>query len=216
MPLVGGVATFATPILSAGVHAVTAEFAGDANFLGVTNRLNPDQVVNTPPVVRTDQVNRILPNAVKVLVSNLLTNDSDADGHGLTLASVAPQSVNGASVTRRSNWIYYVPPEGMTNADSFTYIATDGFGAAVAGTVNVRTASPQPTLDGSVSEEGGSYRIRFDGTPGVTYRIEFSDTQPATWQQVGTHAADEFGIVELTDTPPPQAPPRTYRSIAIY
>lgn len=214
--LVNGVATQSASALLAGAHTVTAEYAGDMNFLGVTNRLSPDQVINTAPIARTDQINRILPNSVKVQVPILLTNDTDADGHVLTLSSVSPQSANGATVTRRSSWIYYVAPEAVTNADSFTYTANDGFGATVTGTVNVRIVDPEPSPNVTVSEDGGSYRIRFDGTPGVAYRIDFSEAvDPPVWQTLGTRTADEFGIFEIVDTPPAGTPAKTYRSIAM-
>jgi hypothetical protein len=214
--LSAGTAIHPISSLPAGTHIVTVEYAGDMNFLGVTNRLSPDQVVNTVPIARTDQINRILPNSVKVQVPNLLTNDTDADGHALTLSSVSPQSANGATVTRRSSWIYYVAPEAVTNADSFTYTASDGLGASVTGTVNVRIVDPQPSPNVTVSEDGGSYRIRFDGTPGVTYRMDFSEAvDPPAWQLLGTRTADEFGIFEIVDTPPAGTPARSYRSIAL-
>ena len=215
--LVNGVASIAISNLPAGNHAAIGEYSGDVNFFGATNTLSPDQVINTPPVVRTDQVNRILPNGVKVQVTILLTNDSDADGHALTLSSVSAQSANGASVTRRSSWVYYVALEGVTNTDSFTYSASDALGGTVIGTVNIRIADPQPSRNVTVSEDGGSYRIRFDGTPVVTYRVDFSEVvDPPTWQPLGSRTADQFGIFEIADTPPAGSPPRTYRSVAIH
>jgi hypothetical protein len=215
--LVDGLATFATSTLPVGTHPVIAWYAGDANFLGVTNRLDPDQVINTPPVARTDSIERILPNSVKVQVSTLLTNDSDADGHALMLTSVSQQSVAGANVTRRSNWIYYVAPESVTGDDSFSYTASDPLGGIIAGNVNVRVADPQPVSNTTVSQDSSSYRIRFNGAPNVAYRIDFMQTDdPTNWQQLTTRTADEFGIVEVVDTPPSGSPPRTYRGVAIY
>jgi len=48
-PLVNGVATFSTSTLSVGTHVVEVEYGGNANWIGVTNRLSPDQLVNTVP-----------------------------------------------------------------------------------------------------------------------------------------------------------------------
>jgi hypothetical protein len=48
VPLVNGVATFSTSTLSIGSHVVEAEYAGNANWIGTTNRLSPDQLVNVP------------------------------------------------------------------------------------------------------------------------------------------------------------------------
>jgi len=55
VPLVNGVATFSTSTLSAGSHTVRAEYAGTANFLGTTNQLNPDQVIEVPSSTLTIQ-----------------------------------------------------------------------------------------------------------------------------------------------------------------
>jgi hypothetical protein len=48
-PLVNGVATFSTSALSVGSHVVEVEYAGNANWIGNTNRLSPDQLVSTVP-----------------------------------------------------------------------------------------------------------------------------------------------------------------------
>ena len=47
VPLVNGVATFNTSTLSAGTHVIEVEYAGNANWIGTTNRLSPDQRVST-------------------------------------------------------------------------------------------------------------------------------------------------------------------------
>jgi hypothetical protein len=51
-PLVNGVATFSTSTLSVGAHVVEVEYAGNANWIGTTNRLSPDQLVSTVPPPR--------------------------------------------------------------------------------------------------------------------------------------------------------------------
>jgi hypothetical protein len=48
-PLVNGVATFRTSTLSVGSHVVEVEYAGNANWIGATNRLSPDQLVSPVP-----------------------------------------------------------------------------------------------------------------------------------------------------------------------
>ena len=46
-----GVATFSISSLSHSNHVITAEYAGDGNFLGSTGSVN--QVVDTPPAAGT-------------------------------------------------------------------------------------------------------------------------------------------------------------------
>ena len=59
--LSGGTASYTTTNLAHGSHTVAAEYAGDANFLGVTNLLSSAQVINTPPVARPVTIYRGLP-----------------------------------------------------------------------------------------------------------------------------------------------------------
>src|SRR4030095_12970926 len=95
--LSGGVATFTINTLALGSHTVTAEYAGDVNFVGSTNALSPDQVINTPPVAGADTIERYPTQGVKVRLATLLANDSDADGDTLTI-TVSSTSTNGATI----------------------------------------------------------------------------------------------------------------------
>jgi hypothetical protein len=214
VPLVDAVAVLSTSTLSVGTHVVEVEYPGDLNFGGVTNRLRPDQLINTPPLAGADAIFRILPAGAKVQLATLLQNDVDADGHPLTLISVDSTGGSGATLTRRGSWIYYVPPEGFANSDTFTYAISDGHGQPTTGTVNVRIADAGPAPNVTVSETGESYRVRFDGTPGLTYRIEYAEgVEPINWQSLGIRTADQFGLFEIIDTPPPESPSRSYRSV---
>jgi hypothetical protein len=214
-PLVDGVAIFSTSALSVGTHVVEVEYASNANWIGTTNRLAPDQLINTPPVAATDHIERHLPNGARALISTLLANDLDGDGDTVTFIAFAPTSVNGGIITREGNWICYSAPAGFTNDDSFTYTVSDGRGQPVTGIVNVRVNSdPVPSPNLTITPlANGSYRIRFDGIADVTYRIEFSTLNPAAWQTLESVTANDVGSFEIVDTPPPEAPQRFYRSV---
>ena len=56
------------------------------------------QVINTPPVAGADTIERYASQGVKVRLSTLLANDSDADGDTLTV-TVATNSANGGTIT---------------------------------------------------------------------------------------------------------------------
>jgi hypothetical protein len=170
---------------------------------------------NSPPVASTDTIQRYLFGGTKVLISTLLANDSDANGDELSFVAVASMSTNGAAVSRQGEWIHYTPAAGFTNEDAFTYQITDNRGEPVTGTVNVLVTSDPPSPNLSVTDLGnGSYRIRFDGIPNLTYRIEYTATfSPPQWQTLGSGTADANGMFEIIDTPPPGFGQRFYRSV---
>jgi hypothetical protein len=213
--LAGGVATFTTNTLALGSHTVVAEYAGDLNFVGTTNSLTQNQVINTPPVAGNDTIERNATTDVKVRLSTLLANDSDADGDTLNIV-VSSTSASNATITVHGGWVFYTPPAGFTNADSFTYTITDGRGGSAVGTVTVAIK-----VDNSQSQNltitdlgNGSFRINGNGIPGYTYRLQYSDTiAPFNWQDIvgGSVTADSTGKFEYTDTPGAQT--RFYRSM---
>jgi len=213
VPLVNGAAALNTSNLPPGNHIVVAEFASTSNFVGTTNRLNPDQLINTPPIAATDELPRYSSSGAKVRIATLLRNDSDADGHLITFVSFSAASANGGTIMRDGDWLHYSPPAGSTNDDSFTYTISDGLGQPVSGTVNVRAADNKPSNLKITALGDGSFGIRFDGVPDVTYRIEFSDDpNSTTWLNLDSRTADETGMFEIIDRPPAGAPMRVYRS----
>jgi subtilisin-like proprotein convertase family protein len=202
--LAGGLATFTINSLAHGSHAVAAEYAGDVNFAGTTNLLAQSEVINTPPVAGNVTLYRNPVLSVKVLFSTLLTNVSDADGDTLNI-SISSTSASNATVTVSGGWVFYTPPAGFSNADSFTYTVTDGHGGSATGTVAVAIQ-----VDNSKSQNltitdlgNGSFLINGDGIPDYTYRLQSSDTiTPYTWQDIvgGSTTADSKGKFSYTDT----------------
>jgi subtilisin-like proprotein convertase family protein len=216
IPLVNGTATLTTSTLGSGLHVVVAEYLGTANFFGSIARLDPDQRINSQPIAGSDQIPRFVPYGAKVKVAALLSNDSDADGDALAFVGTSATSVNGGSISRDGDWIFYTAPSGFTNDDSFTYSITDGHGQPIVGTVNVRVQSdplPSPNLVVTLLDDG-SYRIRFDGIPGLTYRIEYTGSlSPAYWHLLATETADSAGLFQVVDTPAVGFGQRFYRSV---
>ena len=142
-----GVATLSTSSLSHGNHVITAEYAGDGNFLGSTNRLGTNQVINTAPVASLATYTRSSGLSWKILITSLLTNStSDADGDARTLTAVG-SSTNGATITKSGTWIFYVPPPASnvnSNAtDYFSYTISDGFaGGTNSGMIRMAVTDP--------------------------------------------------------------------------
>jgi len=174
-----------------------------------------DMVPNSPPNAGADTIYRYPSGGTRVLISALLTNDSDPNGDTITFVSASSLSADGALVYRQGDWIYYAHRAGLTDEDTFTYEITDGQSAPVTGIVNVLIdPGPVPSPNLQVTDLGnGSYRIRFDGVPDLTYRIEYTPTlNPLQWQTLGSETADANGLFEIIDTPPPGFGQRFYRS----
>ena len=214
-PLSGGVAAFTNNTLALGSHTVMAEYAGDLNFVGTTNSLAQNQVINTPPVAGNDTVERSPTTSLKVRLSTLLANDSDADGDTLNI-TVSSTSAGNATITVSGGWVFYTPAAGFTNADSFTYTITDGRGGSAVGTVTVAIKVDNAPSQNLVITVLGNDQFRIDGSgiPGRTYRLQHSDTAgPFDWQDLtgGSVTADSLGRFQYTDTS--TATTRFYRSV---
>ena len=79
--------------------------------------------VNDPPVAVADTVTTPEDTAVTVLV---LTNDSDADGDTLTIASVTQPAHGAAAIDAGDTTLTYTPNADFWGLDSFTYALSDG------------------------------------------------------------------------------------------
>ena len=214
--LSGGMASVSTASLSHGSHSLTAPYAGDGNFFGSTNNLNPNQVINSPPAAATDYLQRRQNSGVKVRVATLLANDTDPDSDALNLVSFGATSANGGTVSLQGNWIAYKPPAGFTNADSFNYVVADAGGLQTTGLVSIAISADSAPGQNNGSSDGpgnGSVRIHFNGIPGRTYTIQYAENLPTpNWQSLGTATADAFGKFDFTDSPATNSPARFYRS----
>ncbi len=214
--LASGTASVSTASLTHGTHVITAQYVGDANFIGSTNTLSPNQVVNTSPVAGADSLQRTKNSGAKIRIATLLANDTDFDADTLTFVSADSTSAAGGVISVHGAWIIYTPPSGFTNADIFSYVVTDPGGLKATGTVSITIFAhgTQSQNLGSIDNLGnGSSRIRFNGVPGRSYTIQFTESlQTPSWQSLGTTNADALGKFVFTDTPPTNSPARFYRS----
>jgi hypothetical protein len=191
--LSGAVAISAvTSILPHGSNTVTAEYTGDANFTGVTNTLNPQQVVNAPPVARSVSSSVALGGVVAInfdLGKYKLATDADADPlkitsvFGATNASLG-LAANGLSVT-------YTNTGGTSGTfDAFSFVVSDGFGGFATNTATVRLESP--TGFNQLSVSGNT--LNYVGIPGASYALENTALlSPASWAPVVTNAVGSDG-----------------------
>jgi alpha-tubulin suppressor-like RCC1 family protein len=223
--LSGSTATFATSALSMGDRSITAEYSGDASYYSsISSPLI--QTVNAsghPPVAVNDTLGSVENQAVWLPAAKLAANDTDPDGDTLTVTAVSATSTNGGTVTLDYGYITYYPPTDVTGADSFTYTVSDGHGNTDTGTVNVTIASSTAVslnvVYGPVVEYG-DFVVRFAGTPGCEYTIEYTDSLDSpNWQWYAnvtapTDNANGFGkgIFEFRESTS-VAPSRFYRTV---
>lgn len=100
-------------------------------------------VVNRPPVAIGDTANTPFNTPVTI---NVLQNDSDPDGHALSLSStpVVSGPAAGATITVSGNALIYTPPLGFVGTDTFIYEMQDSYGAKARATVSVSIINRPP------------------------------------------------------------------------
>ena len=118
------------------------------------------------------------------------------------------------NLSMAGDWVFYAPPAGFTNSDTFGFTATDKYGGSVPAisTVNIAVDNA-PSQNVFVDDLGnGSFRLRFSGIPGRAYSIQYSnDINDPAWTTLATSTADNSGVFEFVDTPP-AGTTRRYRS----
>jgi autotransporter-associated beta strand protein len=167
-------------------------------------------VVNHAPVANSFTLAASVGTPVKVAVVPKFATDPDGDTLTLTIAS-APTNTAGSAVVDAtgSNITYTVSSATSGPGDSFTYTATDAYGAATTGTVTVtinQTGQSYNMLTAPVLNNG-KVTMSFLGIPGYKYALDWTHslTPPVTWLPVVTNTAAGNGILLYTNTPSGQS-----------
>jgi len=192
----GGAISLTITNLPRGTNVITAQYAGDYNYLGSTNLLAGGQVAtNHPPVVGNVTYTRSV-NSIKISLSTLFTNVTDVDGDVISLAGVST-STNGIIVTTNSSLMLYVNTNSVN--DQFNYTVSDGFGGTATGTI-VINYYPFPVVgqNASVTISGGTTALSFLGIPNFRYGIERS-TNMTDWAVILITNAPANGAFHYTD-----------------
>jgi hypothetical protein len=176
--------------------------------------------VNDAPVAGPDAVSRLANQPLKASVATLLANDADRDGNTLLVTGVTTPSSRGATVELREAWVFYTPPEGFNEADTFSYTVSDGQGGTATGVVSVSVQAPPTEATENVLgvanvPDTTHKRIRFLGIPGRSYQVQATGslTPPIVWETLGTVVAGPNGEYEFVDTSAGSAGARYYRSV---
>jgi len=207
-----GAASLTLSSLPHGTHTITAEYAGDGNFIGNTNGLASSQVVNIPPVASPATYTRAANSSLDIYFLDLLTNyTSDADGDSTTLVSIG-SGTNGAAILLSTNSISYLPSgtnPNLNTTDHFAYTITDGFiGSLVTNQITVLVTNPvaSPAVLTGIMVVTNGIQITLLAVQGYTYRVERTGTLQSSgsfWVNRGPVTTDGAGQGVFTDSTPP-------------
>lgn len=129
---------------------VVSDGKGGATSAKVSVVVNP-VTVNRSPVANGDSATTKQNQAVTLLATNLLANDTDPDGDKLTLSSVK-SAVNGSVVLNASGNPVFTPTANFSGNSSFDYVISDGKGGTATATVKVLVTNPAITLPDLVTK----------------------------------------------------------------
>jgi hypothetical protein len=127
---------------------------------------------NAPPVANDDSA---MTSTEKTIVISVLDNDTDADGHTLTVLSAG--DAGKGTVTFNDTSVTYTPPNAYVGSDSFRYTVSDGVAsdsATVTVSVEATPEPPQPPKDvtATASNNDGVVSISWSHSGSEVSRFE--------------------------------------------
>lgn len=161
---------------------------------------------NSPPAANPDNYTRPKGASLKIKISDLVTNDTDADLNGLTVTNITLTTTNGATLQTNGTMIVYTNSFTADANDRFSYIITDGQGGSATGQVFITvTGAVAGQTSGSIAVSGGQVNLTFYGIPGTAYQVQRSTNGTGgPWLTFATNTANPFGTppvgqISLTD-----------------
>jgi Ca2+-binding RTX toxin-like protein len=131
--------------------------------------------VDPAPAAFDDSFTIISEGTASIVPESVLANDSDPENEFLT-ATVVTQPLHGSLYLAPDGTFSYLPDPGYGGPDSFTYQASDGYGASPAATVSLTVIAVTSALEGSDDEFPATADLTLSvAAPGVLA----GDTGPA-------------------------------------
>ena len=152
--------------------------AGGTNYWVDVLYVPDGSVVNNPPSVTDDVAFTQQGMILNIVGSQLLANDSDADGDFLSISEVGGAVGGTVSYNLQTNTVTFVPTQGFQGPASFNYSATDGQ-VATTGTVHVAVVAPFTAEGLFISSQTPS--ILSDSDPAqVNLGVKFVASEPGS------------------------------------
>jgi autotransporter-associated beta strand protein len=155
------------------VFGISITGGGDASNYALGN-ITADTVaniMNNAPLARTAHFSRPSGIQLQILITDLLTNATDADLDTLSLAGVSVATTNGTPLSTDSTYVYV---DSNTVDDAFTYTVQDGWSGTNSGTVLVSIVASNPGQVQSIVVLNGIATVTFAGTANYPYTAERS------------------------------------------
>lgn len=174
---------------------------------------------NQSPLGMADEVMRPAGRTLKIPVTELLANDTDADGpSALSLIEVSGLSVNGARVWLQGAFVIYDADAGDAD-DAFGYVLSDGAATSLAAVAILVTDGPgglTHNID-STTTIGDERHFAASGIPGRSYRLQRAFAVTGPWLDVAgdgaSGTASDVGELSLRDASPTEEPVTFYRIV---
>ena len=170
-------------------------------FFNLASPIVDEDSLNAPPTPADDTLSATLDTALTIdVTTDLIANDTDPDGDGLTLASFT-QPQNGILTETTPGELTYQPDAGFVGIDAFDYTVTDG-AATAAATVSISVSDPTNTPPVAVDDTV----VTDEDTPVAILALANdtdADTDPLTFLSLGTPSR---GTVAIDDNATPLDP----------
>jgi subtilase family serine protease len=196
----GSAISAALATLPRGTSTIAARYSGDTSFLPVTNTFL-QAVTNHPPLALVFYTNRYAGLSLKLPVSVLTNNWSDADGDALALAGIGV-STNGVTVIINAGTLVYFNTNNV--ADRFACSISDGWGGTNLQYVYIAVlplpSNAVPAIAGVVSSNGMIW-LSLGGMGGLTYVVQGTTNlmSPGSWLPLATNVPETNGFWRFSD-----------------
>ncbi|NEP88670.1 MAG: tandem-95 repeat protein [Okeania sp. SIO2C2] len=135
-------------------YVVTDQDGGTTSGLLNIN-INPG---DTSPIAGDDVFETNEDTAITINKSELLANDSEADGEQITITEFAADNIKNGTLAETTESFIYTPNENFSGEESFTYTITDtqGFTDTATVNINVTPVADTPNLEISTPNVSGT------------------------------------------------------------
>jgi hypothetical protein len=170
---------------------------------------------NLPPVANAVSFTRAVNTSLKILISDLLTNNtSDPNGDSRVFIATGP-GTNNSYISHTGQYIFYIATNNVS--ESFTYTILDNRPYRTNDTIYYQTnwitinvSNPVGYSQTIAVAPGGGMIIHFAGIPNSAYDVQRS-TNLVDWDTLLMTNAPRNGLFSFTDSNPPQ-PSAYYRT----